>query len=513
MLEKIITPYDYVRGNENPIRLWEETYHTPTMLDLTGLSKQAAMDVSDIKYEPDFVKIHVIALGSGEYWGSNRNGDYFPKASLEKYHPTFVDFGNFHKNHKNKPSDPKYGTVEKSWYNPKMHRVELVVAVDLTRYPEFKEKLEGGQDIAVSMAAKLPYDVCSICGHKRTKPGREYSCKHINDELTSIYPDGRQVYAINLEPKFFDISEVWKPADRTAYVLRKVARAMNGSSAIDQAMGDITFKKQAFREEYSKTSQYAAGNLGTSPYVDGAIQQALDLSQPLHRTSHIAPIRKMAWSKMALLNKLSELEKQIEGELSGKVEDGKIKALKNSVVDVNIPDEVLDVMTRLPKATAYASLADKGIILRPKEFLRLNLGEDAPEADSIAPLLKGIFSKLDKTPDLEEHMSSDFDLESVPEHSKVSEIFKKFISARSILPEDTVNRTVIVMMTNLPKVDDFSVEGAEDLEKESNFNRELALLYGLYKASALEYILNRNGKHELNTSNVPAVSAILENYV
>ena len=110
-------------------------------------------------------------------------------------------------------------------------------------------------------------------------------------------------------------------------------------------------------------------------------------------------------------------------------------------------------------------------------------------------------------------MVDDFNLDRVPDHSKVSKIFSKYIPARSILPEPAVNRTVIILMSKLPKVEDFSLEGSSELEKESNLNRELALLYGLYKASALEYILSRNKQHELDSSSVPAVSAILENYV
>lgn len=477
------------------------------------LTKKASMDVSDIKYEPDFVKVHVIALGAGEYWGANRNGDYFPQSALENYHHTFVDFGNFHKNHKNKPGDPKYGTVEKSWYNPNMHRVELVVAVDLLKYPEFKDKLESGQDIAVSMAANLPYDICSICGHKRTKPGKEFTCEHINNELTKVYPDGRQVSALNLIPKFFDISDVWKPADRTAYVLRKVARSQGGATDIDAALGDVSFKKEAYKKQASKFKHIQVGSLDTADYVNVALEQALDMSQPFHRTSHIPELRKSAWCKIAFIDKLSELEKHIEGELTGEVKDNKVKAIKNSIVNVNLPNKILDAMSNLPKSTAYASLADKGIILRPQEFLRLNLGEQAPDVSKVLPMIKGIFSKLNSKPDLEEHIPSDFNLDAVPEHSKVSKIFNKFVPARSILPESAVNRTVIILMMKLPKAESFNTEGSSELEKESHFNRELALLYGLYKASALEYILSRNKQHQLSSSSVPAVSAILENYV
>lgn len=511
-LIKIASPYDYPYPDERLV--------TP-ISESKSLTKQASFDVSDIKYEPDTIKVHVIALGAGEYWGANRNGDYFPEQALLDYHNTFVKFGNFHKNHKNKPHDPKFGWVEKSWYNPRMHRVELIVVVDLLKYPEFQDLLDSGKEIPVSMAAKLPFDICSICGHRRTKPGRENTCKHINDELTKIYSDGRQVFAINTRPKFFDISKVWKPADRTAYVLRKVA----GQKLYvpETTMIDASLEKAAayrIAQDSGAEKQYFAGNLGFDKYTKTVFNEGFDLNRPIHRTSHLPKqayvephIRKQAWDKQAFIQKLSELEKRIEGELAGKVEDGKIKAIKTGITSTPLPDEVLDSMSELPKSTAYASLADKGIILRPKEFLRLNMGESAPKASSIIPLIRGIFSKLSNRDDLESCFpESDFDLDRVPEHSRVSRVFQRFIEPRTILREPAVKRTIVIVMTGAPKPDKFKVQD-EPLEKESSFNSTLATIYGLYKASALKYILDKNGETNLDTDNVPAVSAILENYL
>jgi hypothetical protein len=512
VLIKYASPYDFSFPDKQLVTVLEP-----------GLTKSAGIDVSDIKYEPDTMKIHVIALGAGEYWGANRNGDYFPEKALQDYHETFVKFGNFHKNHKNKPHDPKFGWVEKSWYNPKMHRVELIVVVDLLKYPEFKDLIDSGKEIPVSMAAKLPFDICSICGHRRTKPGRENTCRHVNDELTKVLPDGRQVYAINTRPKFFDISKVWKPADRTAYVLRKVASAdmemeKYASPYLNTQENFDGFRKSGWKKNENGTwtrlnSKTAAldeelNNAGRDPFL------AISKTSHLTKKAYVEPhLRKQAWDKIAFIQKLSELEKRIEGELAGKVEDGKVKAIKNGISKVDLPDEVLDSMSQLPKSTAYASLADKGIILRPKEFLRLNMGPKAPPADSLMPLIRGIFSKLSRRDDLEQHWpSSDFDLGGCPEHSRVSRVFSRFIEPRSILREPAVKRTIMIVMVNGPKKPELSVDKKE-LEKESSFNQALATIYGLYKASALKYILDSNGETNLTTNNVPAVSAILENYL
>lgn len=516
MLEKLLSPYDYPWPDERIVRPIEDLYAS------RALTKQASIDVSDIKYERDMLKIHVIALGAGEYWGCNRNGDYFPENALIKYHDTFVRYGNFHKNHKNKPNDPKFGNVEKSWYNPRMHRVELIVAVDLLRYPEFKDEIESGRDIPVSMAAKLPYDICSICGHRRTKPGRENTCSHINDELTKVLSDGRQVYALNLEPKFFDISKVWKPADRTAYVLRKVANSMNTNKQIDQAIGDIL--KQAGIQDFTETRDFGNHREMFDPrglnaeYTAKVMNEALDFTKPMHRSSHVKQayvvprLRKLAWDKIAFIDKLSELEKRVEGEITGKVEDGKIESIKNSITKTDIPDEVLEAMSELPKATSLGSLADKGIILRPKEFVKIMRPKDDISIDSILPMIRGIFSKLSARSDLESFMPEDYDFESVPEHSKISRIFNRFIEPRSMLREPAVNRAILVVMTKGPKVENFDAK-KEDLEKESSYNEAIAIMYGLYKASALKYMLDNCGDSKLDSNNVTAVSAILENYI
>lgn len=68
---------------------------------------------------------------------------------------------------------------------------------------------------------KIPYDVCTVCGNKA--PTRKQYCDHLKYEMGKIYPDGVQSCALNPSPKFFDSSWVIRPADRTGYMLKKVA--------------------------------------------------------------------------------------------------------------------------------------------------------------------------------------------------------------------------------------------------------------------------------------------------
>ena len=68
---------------------------------------------------------------------------------------------------------------------------------------------------------RVPYDCCSVCGNK-AKTLKQY-CDHLKYRMNEVLPSGQKIYAINTMPKFFDLSVVTIPADRTAGFLTKVA--------------------------------------------------------------------------------------------------------------------------------------------------------------------------------------------------------------------------------------------------------------------------------------------------
>lgn len=90
---------------------------------------------------------------------------------------------------------------------------------------------------------RVPYDLCSHCAdwsritlnprvdlaEHRRKPIRGLSattgeyCTHLKNELNKIYPDGRRVMMLNMHPRFFDLSVVFIGADKTSFVLAKLA--------------------------------------------------------------------------------------------------------------------------------------------------------------------------------------------------------------------------------------------------------------------------------------------------
>lgn len=195
--------------------------------DLRGQSPEISEFLDGFTPNPGFMYLHVIAMGAGEYYGCNINGDYFPEKDLIARHNTFVTTAKVFKEHDNKPTSQDYGKVVFSWYNPKMHRVELILAIDKVKGAEFVRRQEAGEQLEVSMGCRVAYDVCSICGNKARRKS-DY-CSHIKYDKKKIYPDGKQPFMINYNPTFFDISIVRHRADRIAYVLSKVASASERS--------------------------------------------------------------------------------------------------------------------------------------------------------------------------------------------------------------------------------------------------------------------------------------------
>jgi hypothetical protein len=211
----------------------------------------------------------VTALGAGEYWGSNSNGDYFPESSLihtpegwadlehkmqkmvgrnwEWGYPTFYN-AYAYAHHQNKDPRRAFGDVEYSCWDPVMKRVLLVLSLDRDKSRRegsigVIDRIDNGEYPDLSMGCKVPFDVCSACGEwKRItgNPKRDLAehkksairglsvttadyCQHLRFENGKIYPDGRKVWMWNLHPRFFDISFVFVGADKSSKVMAKLS--------------------------------------------------------------------------------------------------------------------------------------------------------------------------------------------------------------------------------------------------------------------------------------------------
>lgn len=231
--------------------------------------EQLRVFLRSISPHPDKVYSLISALGAGEYWGSNSNSDYFGEAALlhtpqgwhdmshrmqkamgakwEWGYPTFYN-ANVFQHHRNQDPKRAFGSIEYVYWDPLMKRVLLVVAFDRNRARAegaegVIDKIENGEFPSVSMGARVPFDLCSVCtdwdritgnfrkdlAEHRKKAIRGLSvttrdyCQHLMYERGKLYPDGRKVFMWNLHPKFFDLSCVFIGADKTSYVLAKLA--------------------------------------------------------------------------------------------------------------------------------------------------------------------------------------------------------------------------------------------------------------------------------------------------
>lgn len=274
-------------------------------------------------------KVHVLvsALGAGEYWGSNTNGDYFPEQSLihtpqgwhelgnkmqqmvgAKWEWGFPTFYNAHafQHHVNKDPARAFGDVVYACWDPEMHRVLLVIAIDRARAKAMGasgviDKIENGGFPDVSMGCRVPFDLCSICTewaritgnpkkdlaeHKRrairglSLTTNDY-CQHLQFEVGRIYPDGRMVWMWNLHPRFFDLSFVFIGADKSSKVMAKLAAGLcpiRNSSPMcprgcTQCSPDHVIKSAHVYEVWSREKTAAKRDEDVGAYIKSAKKQ------------------------------------------------------------------------------------------------------------------------------------------------------------------------------------------------------------------------------------------------
>jgi len=419
--------------------------------------------IDTLRPRPDAQYTLLNAMGAGEFWGSNVNGDFFPEAALihapdgwtgnplvdkEKARswaygfPTFY-YAHPYAHHRNQDSTRAFGEVELAVWNPRMKRVELVARIDKDKCEKFGgvpvwDKIKAGQFPDVSMGCKVPYDTCSICldwdkynkaiasfqPGKHASPGaaaleyhrnlkqkngtgirglsitrRDY-CDHARDSMNRILSDGRKVFVYNDYPRFFDISYVFIGADKTAKVMMKIA-------------GDA-------KKFWTVPSVELAEKLG---YVE---EEAQEKTASAVESFH-AFLRKDAKQKS------SEITKNVTpSQFAGKA----VPALAAGEPD--LPKGVLDAIASRPLGEGLSTAATLGIVLRPREFQRVvlvhagrgNLADDLDRNGEVFSRSKDSDASLMETGGFSEALAS---------------LLLPFLSARSALGPSIEKRVVIVM--------------------------------------------------------------------
>lgn len=182
----------------------------------------------------------ILAMGATEWYGPNKRADGWPEnpvpGAVEKGQTLFDKYKTFETNarvyehHINKDPNKALGKVIKAFYNLKMHRVELIVALHKVKAREHVARLRDGIFIPWSMGAKVPFDQCSICGNRSSNVSQY--CVHMKNMPNRILEDGRKVFVWNIDPVFIDISAVISPADKTAYTIM-VKAASSSEASLD----------------------------------------------------------------------------------------------------------------------------------------------------------------------------------------------------------------------------------------------------------------------------------------
>lgn len=179
------------------------------------------VNFGDIKPKKGHTILHVIAVGDYGRIGFNRNGDAFDAKDNEDCHTRFKTQGHVFLDHKHKDPSLAVGEVLDTAYNKPMGRIEILLAADNNKAAKYLTKYKDGVDLPVSMGCTVDSERCSVCGH--VAPRAKYRCNHVREQLGETLDDGRAVFMWNPDPQFFDISLVWRPADRIGYSLRKIA--------------------------------------------------------------------------------------------------------------------------------------------------------------------------------------------------------------------------------------------------------------------------------------------------
>ena len=337
--------------------------------------------LDSIKFAEDEEPVHLIALGASEAYGFNRNGDGFKEAACQKYHDTFVKFARAYRNHQNKRPDKSYGLVKASAYNPTMRRVELLVALNKTAAAAERngglvadrelQKLASGKDLSVSMACRVPYDVCSWCSHHART--RDEYCKEAScggggcaNNLTRLIKHGNDVHVLGVDnphPTWFDISDVFRPADRGAYG--------NTADWLQKAASDHGF--------FGADGAKLATDMGIMAPLTVILYQ--DTTATGEWTSHLAVQAKLAEA-------IDHLEKQSED----LPDDWRRAFTADMQPEMDLTAFGLDTDHPVKLAAALGALADQKIILSLREFGRMT--KRAELSDDAAPCLRGVYGRM-----------------------------------------------------------------------------------------------------------------------
>jgi len=380
---KYVSPsgWDWDRPIAVPIKMSSRGLIGADRREFIKTASHVFLDCLDnIKVAKDEVPIHIIALGASEAYGPNRNGDGFTAATCKKHHPSFVKFARWFRNHKNKPEKghPHFGLIKASAWNEPMKRVELLAVLNAEKSAcernggfvadKELEKLARDEDLATSMACRVPYDECSWCNNKA--PSRKQYCGQekcaaggCKDNLTRVVKvagDMHHLHVNNPMPTWFDMSMVFRPADRISY----------GTSA------DYLTKMAADNGFIEVADSIAMSEGATAPLAVVMYQDGL----PGEWSTKIAAQMKLGYGLAAVERQESNRDAEVYRAFDPRLQPA-------------FDTDVLGEFGTEKAAAALGALADRKIVLNIRDFGRW-LGKSEDFVKSAAVCLPGVYQRM-----------------------------------------------------------------------------------------------------------------------
>jgi hypothetical protein len=467
--------------------------------DFDSLVKRAghhfADKFRDFKCAKDQIPLHVIAMGATEKWGPNRNGDGFTEHALKKYGHTFISKplskqgAYWYKNHQNKDYRKSYGIVKDAWYNPEMCRQELIVllngeksAADRNGFGfvdnDALDKIARGDDIPVSMACRVPFDKCAYC-QNQARTRADYctaeTCKAggMREKLAQVVKIGNDLfhnYVDNPSPNFFDISKVFRGADRTAFA------------------GPADYiQKAAFADGHLPGGAELAELLG----VEAPFKVALDTDTAYITNDRIRNQVKLAYGLAQL-----EMQRQEHNERTKRAFDSRLQP----------PFDFSAIKTANQVPEALAALADQCIVMKLADFARLT--GRIKTSSHATQLLPGVFTRLTQTGDIVGALESNPYAPSDNYPSDRLRTWAKHAAETYSLDPEFIGRRA--MRSEIRSYESPSVNVQEKVAWDGNDPEaaKLATDYALYQVSALSRIAALGGNFPLTVAH-----SVAQNYV
>lgn len=426
-------------------------------VDSAWMRKSAAAGVfkdAAIRPEKGYAYVHLIAMGDMETWGCNRNADGFKKCGgwIDVPHPekgkpsrikiavgnqetyrTFETHAKVYRDHDHDSVKKAKGDVAKAAHNDVMDRVELIVRLPESEWRPELTKLANGEDVAWSMSTRVPFDVCMDCGRKAAS--RKDYCREMRNQAGTVTKDGHFIGVVNDHMTYFDISKVTVPADRIAFGLMKVASA---------------------HEQPGMTGADLAEHFG--------IRIPRDLQLPLDELV----LGSRTTRKLAMLAKLSEIEKKIDAVAKGQDNQDTCRLAQafDPEVQQELPDDVVQGCQDSPREDLFNILgefADAKICLSMRDFMRLLMGKRfgavEPELPQACARLPGVFDDM-RHDCAAEAGNDEIELGTGVVPGKIRDAIQQLVPGMSLADEPVQRRMTIMVMRGKtpPKMRDSAVK-------------------------------------------------------